>query len=202
MVSAASGTGKTSLIKALLACHPDLHLSISHTTRPMRSGETNGVNYHFVDRKTFLAMRRDNAFVESAEVFGNLYGTSIDALEQCRLAGQDAMLEIDWQGAVQVRTRLGEVVSIFIMPPSFAHLRQRLEQRKMDAAEVIQQRLAEASVEIAQYADFNYLVVNQDFDEALDKLSAIVKAERSRMPQAEQRLASLLASLKTTPQSD
>lgn len=197
MISAASGTGKTSLIKALLDRHSDLHLSISHTTRPMRLGEVDGVNYHFIDCETFLAMRQASAFLESAEVFGNFYGTSLAELEQCRLTGKDVILEIDWQGADQVRARISDSVSIFILPPSLEDLRQRLEQRSADTFDVIQKRLAEASSEIAHYASFNYLIVNQDFNQALDQLSAIIQAERALLHQAEQRLAVLLSNLKS-----
>ena len=195
IISAASGTGKTSLIEALLAHHPEIQLAVSHTTRPIRTGERDGVNYHFVSREDFIAMQNANAFLESAEVFGNFYGTSLAALQACLSAEQDVILEIDWQGAAQARRRLSDAVRIFILPPSIDHLRRRLKRRGMDSPESIGKRLAAAQNEIAHYQDFDYVVVNQEFDKALAQLLGIVQAERARLNQAKWRLTDLLSKL-------
>jgi guanylate kinase len=178
VVAAASGTGKTSLVKALVESMPGLGVSISHTTRPMRPGELEGVNYHFTAREEFVRMIGEGDFLEHAEVFSNLYGTSkqwvLDQLQQDR----DVILEIDWQGAAQIRRLLPESVGIFILPPSLETLQSRLTGRGQDSAEVIAHRLREAQGDIAHYAEFDYLVVNDDFDAALADLQAIVRASR------------------------
>ncbi|MFZ5561651.1 MAG: guanylate kinase [Pseudomonadota bacterium] len=178
IVAAASGTGKTSLVKALVGSMPGLGVSISHTTRPIRPGELDGVNYHFIDRVEFVRMIGDGAFLEHAEVFGNLYGTSrqwvLDRLQQDR----DVILEIDWQGAAQVRRLLPGAVGIFILPPSLEALKSRLTGRGQDSAEVIAHRLREAQGDIAHYAEFDYLVVNDDFGTALADLQSVVRAAR------------------------
>jgi guanylate kinase len=178
VVAAASGTGKTSLVKALVESMPGLGVSISHTTRPMRPGELEGVNYHFTAREEFVRMIGEGDFLEHAEVFGNLYGTSkqwvLDQLQQDR----DVILEIDWQGAAQIRRLLPESVGIFILPPSLETLQSRLTGRGQDSADVIAHRLREAQGDIAHYAEFDYLVVNDDFDAALADLQAIVRASR------------------------
>lgn len=178
IVAAASGTGKTSLVKALVESMPNLGVSISHTTRPIRPGELEGVNYHFTDREAFVRMIGEGAFLEHAEVFGNLYGTSKDWVVSQLQQDRDVILEIDWQGAAQVRRLLPEAVGIFILPPSLEALQSRLTGRGQDSAEVIAHRLREAQGDIAHYAEFAHLVVNDDFDAALADLQAIVRASR------------------------
>ena len=176
IVSAPSGAGKTSLVRRAVAEIEDLAVSVSHTTRPMRPGETDGVDYHFVDREAFAAMVDDDRFLEYAEVFGNHYGTSVDAVQACLERGQDVILEIDWQGAKQVRKKLEDVVSVFVLPPSRAVLLERLRARGSDSEEVIARRTAEAVVEMQQYHRSDYLIVNDDFDKALEELRAVVLA--------------------------
>ncbi|HEX4870173.1 MAG TPA: guanylate kinase [Moraxellaceae bacterium] len=178
IVAAASGTGKTSLVKALVESMPNLGVSVSHTTRPMRPGELEGVNYHFTDREAFVRMIGEGAFLEHAEVFGNLYGTSKDWVVAQLQQDRDVILEIDWQGAAQVRRLLPEAVGIFILPPSLEALQSRLTGRGQDSSEVIAHRLREAQGDIAHYAEFSFLVVNDDFDAALADLQAIVRASR------------------------
>ncbi len=195
LISAPSGTGKGTLIRGLLEREPNLHLSISHTTRPPRPGEEDGVHYHFVDRAAFLEMVEDGAFLEHAEVFGNLYGTSEAAVRGPLEAGQDILLEIDWQGARQVRRRFPESCSIFILPPSSAALRQRLQGRGQDAREVIERRLGEAAAEVAHYAEYDYLLVNDRLDQALERVLAVVRAYALREAAQAVRLAGLLADL-------
>ncbi|MFT5483520.1 MAG: guanylate kinase [Halieaceae bacterium] len=176
IVSAPSGAGKTSLVNALVEALEDIQVSVSHTTRPMRPGEVDGINYHFVDQQAFVTMTSAGEFLEQATVFGNSYGTSQAWVEATLAIGRDVILEIDWQGADQIRHLIPETVSIFILPPSRAALRQRLEGRGQDSDEIIEGRLAAAVSEISHYADTNYLVVNDDFDTALTDLIAIVRA--------------------------
>ena len=195
ILSAPSGTGKGTLIKGLLECEPKLRLSISHTTRPPRPGERDGVHYHFVDRDTFIDMVTAGAFVEHAEVFGNLYGTSEAAIREPLVAGQDIVLEIDWQGARQVRKRFPENCSIFILPPSLEALRERLQGRGQDAPEVIEDRLAKAAGEVAHYGEYDYLLVNDRLDRAQEQLLAVVHAYALREPAQAVRLAALLGEL-------
>jgi guanylate kinase len=180
IVSAPSGAGKTSLLKALLTLDRSLVLSVSHTTRAMRPGEADGVHYHFVSRKVFQAMREAGRFLEHAEVFGNLYGTSIDAVTEQLRDGQEVVVEIDWQGARQVRQRFPEAVSIFIAPPSIAALRDRLLARGQDAQPIIEERMAAAHTEMVHYAEYDYLIVNNEFAVALDDFKAVLRAERLR----------------------
>ena len=195
IVSAPSGAGKTSLVAELLEGDPELHLSISHTTRPRRPKETAGVNYHFVDKAAFEKMIAEDAFVEYASVFGNYYGTSKAAIAEPLAAGQDVLLEIDWQGAALVRDVHPEAVSIFIVPPSQEALRERLQGRAQDDPEVIESRLAEARTEMQHYDEFDYLVVNDNFAVALEELRAIVLAERCRVSTRAARNSALIASL-------
>lgn len=178
-IAAPSGAGKTSLVNALLN-DGDKHLcvSISHTTRPKRPAETDGVNYHFVGREQFLAMRKDGAFLESAEVFGNLYGTSRAWVQDQLDRGMDVILEIDWQGAEQVRRQIQPTKSIFILPPTLATLRERLTSRGQDNVDVIEHRMQLARNEISHYGEADYLVINDQFAAALDDLRAIVRAAR------------------------
>lgn len=195
IVAAASGTGKTSLVKALVESMPGLGVSISHTTRPIRPGEVDGVNYHFTAREDFVRMISEGAFLEHAEVFGNLYGTSKDWVVSELQQDRDVILEIDWQGAAQIRRLLPESVSIFILPPSLETLKSRLTGRGQDSPEVIAHRLREAQGDISHYAEFSYLVVNDDFDAALADLQAIVRASRLSYRSQSVRQATLIQRL-------
>ncbi len=180
IISAASGTGKTSLVKALLENCPNLKVSISNTTRNKRAGELDGVHYHFTAKEQFVDMISQGAFLEHAEVFGNYYGTARQMVEENLHQDIDVILEIDWQGAQQVRQSYPNAVSIFIMPPSRDALRQRLENRGQDSAEIINQRLNGAISDMSHFVEFDYVVINDDFDIALEDLIAIVKASRLR----------------------
>lgn len=180
IISAPSGAGKTSLVKALLECTEAIQVSVSHTTRPMRPGEVNGKDYHFTEVESFKAKIDGGDFLEHAEVFGNFYGTSRSAVLEMMAQGVDVILEIDWQGAAQVRQQIPEAVSIFILPPSREELERRLRGRGTDADEVIARRLGEAVTEMGHYAEFDYLVFNDDFDTALAELRTIVLARRLR----------------------
>lgn len=195
VVSAPSGAGKTSLVKALVDSTPNIHVSVSHTTRPQRPGEVDGVNYYFVDRDAFAAMLNDNAFLEHAEVFGNLYGTSKQAVVDRLKAGVDVVLEIDWQGAEQIRRQLPEAVSIFILPPSREVLEQRLIGRGQDDAEVIRKRMSQATEQISHHVEFDYLIINDEFDKALKEMQAVVVAQRLRHRSQSERHADLIRSL-------
>lgn len=199
VVSAPSGAGKTSLLRELLKRRPDLLLSISHTTRPRRRSEQDGVNYHFVSRKTFVEMRERGDFLEHAEVFGHLYGTSARWVEGELDEGHDVVLEIDWQGAAQIRERIAETVSIFILPPSIDALASRLQQRGQDDPDVIRRRLAEARLEMSQHPHYDYLVINDDFEQAASDLLAIVRARQLRCAQQRVRQAHLLQGLLDEP---
>lgn len=181
IVSAPSGAGKTSLLKALRERDRGLHVSVSHTTREMRPGEQDGVDYHYLSQEAFLSMVGEGGFLEHAEVFGNYYGTSEAAVNAELRAGHDTVLEIDWQGARQVRKRFPEAVSIFILPPDRQALRERLDARGQDSEEIIQRRMNQAVEEMTHYAEFDYLVINDDFDTALAELAAIVTAQRQRI---------------------
>lgn len=194
-VSAPSGAGKTSLVKALLERCDNLRVSVSHTTRPQRPGEIDGVNYHFIDRARFEAMLLDGSFLEEAEVFGNLYGTSQQWVEDMLEAGIDVILEIDWQGAQQVRRLMPDSIGIFILPPSLPALLERLNGRGQDDQAVIDKRMAQARSEISHYAEADYLLVNDDFDRALDDLVAIVRAQPLRLHCQRDTLRELLGSL-------
>ena len=180
IVAAPSGAGKSSLVNALLEREPGIVLSVSHTTRPPRPGDVDGQHYHFVNRGVFERLIADNAFLEHAEVFGNLYGTSRAAVEPLLAKGRDVLLEIDWQGARQVRTLKPDCISIFILPPSREKLKRRLRTRAADSATTISLRLAESREEIAHAGDFDYILVNDQFADALADLRAIVTARRLR----------------------
>jgi guanylate kinase len=178
IVAAPSGAGKTSLVRQLLANDPAIRLSVSYTTRAARPGEANGRDYHFVSRAEFEQMRSRAELLESAEVHGNLYGTSRAWIERETRAGSDILLEIDWQGALQVRELLPAAVGIFILPPSIEVLSQRLQQRGTDTPEVIARRLQAARDEIGHVDEFDYVIINKDFEFAVQDLQAIVRAER------------------------
>lgn len=192
IVSAPSGAGKTSLVKALVERDPGLVLSVSCTTRPAREGEQDGVHYHFLDRERFEREIAASAFLEHAEVFGNRYGTREADVRQCLDAGRDVILEIDWQGARQVRERFPEAIGLFVLPPSIEELERRLRGRGTDSDEVIARRMAQARDELAHFAEYSYLVVNDCFETALAALVAIVTAERQRPAYQRPRLAALL----------
>ena len=194
-ISAPSGAGKTSLVNALLPTLPGVRVSVSHTTRKQRPGEVDGVNYHFVAPAEFERMLEQGDFLESAEVFGNHYGTSQRWVKETLAAGTDVILEIDWQGAQQVRRLLPETISIFILPPSRAALEQRLNQRGQDPAEVIARRMAQAIGEMEHYAEANYLIVNDQFDTALAELRAILVGARLGLNRQQLRLQPLLREL-------
>src|SRR5690554_693326 len=195
VISAPSGAGKTSLVAEMLRQDSQLGVSVSHTTRPMREGEQDGVNYHFVSRDEFEAMIAEGDFLEHADVFGNYYGTSHVWVRETLAKGRDVILEIDWQGAAQVRRLMPECVSIFIVPPSAEVLRERLIGRGTDAPEVIERRLAEAEEECRHAAEFDYLVVNDDFGVALADLLAITRSQRLKMSVQQLRHGKLLAGL-------
>ncbi len=196
IVSAPSGAGKTSLLRELFNQDPRLALSVSHTTRAMRPGEQDGVHYHFVDVPTFQSLVAEGAFIEHAQVFDNYYGTSERAVREQLAAGQDVVVEIDWQGARQVRERFPDAVSIFIAPPSIEALRERLGGRGQDSEAVIERRMRDARSELSHYPEYDYLVINDVFEQALRELAAIVGAERLRTPrQAARHQAALSAML-------
>lgn len=197
IIAAASGTGKTSLVKALVADADRLGVSVSHTTRPARPGEVDGVNYHFTTREQFLAEVAAGQFLEHAEVFGNLYGTSRTWVEQQLASDHDVILEIDWQGAQIVRKLMPQALSIFILPPSLKALAERLNGRGTDSNEVIAHRLSEAIADITHYSEFDYLVINDDFATALADLQAIVRAARQSHRAQAARQAELIKRLLT-----
>lgn len=180
IVSAPSGVGKTTLVRRLVADDPGVELSTSFTTRSPRAGEQNGREYHFVDKNEFLAMRARGEFLEHAEVFGNLYGTSRLWLEQRMAAGVDIMLEIDWQGAAQVSKHFPDASRIFVLPPSLAELERRLRGRGTDSDEVIERRLSAALDEMRHVGDFDFVIINNNLDVAVDDLKAAVRAARLR----------------------
>lgn len=178
VVSAASGTGKTSLVKALLDRVTNLHVSVSHTTRGQRPGELDGVHYHFTEKDSFLALVEQGGFIEYAEVFGNYYGTAQATVKEQLAKGHDVLLEIDWQGAQQVRKLFPDSKQIFILPPSQFDLRQRLSNRGTDSVEVIERRLGCAVEDMQQYVNFDYVIINDDFNKALHDLESVIIANR------------------------
>jgi guanylate kinase len=196
IICAPSGAGKTSLVNALLEREPEIELSISYTTRAPRSGESEGHSYHFVSRERFLAMASRGEFLESAEVHGNLYGTSQEWISARRAEGKDILLEIDWQGAAQVRRLIPDAVGVFILPPSPDALRRRLEERGQDAPEVIERRLRAAREELAHVHEFDYVIINRSFDVAVADLVSIVRAQRLRLAAQLERHRDLINRLK------
>ena len=195
VIAAPSGAGKTSLVRALMEREPSLAFSVSFTTRPRRAGEVDGRDYHFIDEQRFSQMVREDAFVEHARVFGHHYGTGRQQVEQALAAGKHLILEIDWQGARQVRERVAEAVDVFILPPSRAVLEQRLRGRRTDSPEVIERRLRESVEEMSHWAEFRYVVVNDDFAQALDEMTAIVHGEGEALRSTRPGLGAFAASL-------
>jgi guanylate kinase len=195
IVTAPSGAGKTSLVKALIEREQKLRVSVSHTTRAKRPGEEDGVNYHFVDEAAFMDMLRTGSFFESAQVYSNHYGTSQLWVNEQLEAGLDVILEIDWQGAAQVRNLDPKACSIFILPPSLETLKIRLLNRAQDDTETIEKRMSEAVAEISHVAEANFVVINDDFDTALEDLCAIIRSCRLTMKYQETNQAALFASL-------
>jgi len=195
VIAAPSGGGKTSLVRALLAREPGIRLSVSYTTRPPRPGETDGVDYHFVDEPRFLALKARGEFLEHAHVHGNWYATSATWLRRQVEAGDDVLLEIDWQGAAQVRQLIPSTVGIFVLPPSLQVLKERLERRGQDSPAVIARRLEAAQAEMRHCGEFDYVIINQDFAVATDDVAAIVRASRLRRAPQLSRHGQLLQSL-------
>ena len=198
IISSPSGAGKTTLARDLLEQFPDLMFSVSHTTRKPRAGEQDGFDYHFVERDAFRALVERNAFAEWAEVHGNLYGTSLEEIERCRRMGKRGILfDIDYQGARQIRARRPDAVSVFVLPPSMNELRRRLQTRSTDNEAAIAKRFQNAKLEIEHYGFFDYLIVNDDLEEAHQRLRGVVRAERARRWRAAADAESLLRQIKS-----
>lgn len=196
VISSPSGAGKGTLSRNILDTDRDMTLSISVTTRDRRPSEINGVHYHFISQQRFLSMRDGGELLEWAEVHGNYYGTPQAPVEEALASGRDVLFDIDWQGAAQLREKMpSDVVSVFILPPSMAELRSRLTRRAEDAPEVIEKRLVNARREIAEWSNFDYVVVNDDLDAAFADLTAILRAERSRRPRAAEGIESFVGTL-------
>jgi guanylate kinase len=194
-VSAPSGAGKTSLVAALANQCDDIKVSVSHTTRPIRPGEVDGVNYHFVAEEQFTSMLERTEFLEHARVFGNLYGTSQIWVQEQLASGLDVVLEIDWQGAAQVKKLMPGSLSIFILPPSRSTLQERLTNRGQDDAEVIDRRMSEAVEEMSHYIESDYLIINNDFELALAQIHALIVSQRLRTEKQVPLLGDLLSDL-------
>lgn len=195
IVSAPSGAGKTSLVTALIEADPRVSVSVSHTTRAMRPGEQHGLNYHFVSHDAFKELIAQGDFLEHAEVFGNFYGTSRSALQHVLDQGNDLILEIDWQGAQQVRALMPEALSVFILPPSQQALRARLDGRGQDSEEIIAGRMREAVTEMEHYDEYDYVIINDDFALALEELKSVFVANRLLLKKQQQRHSQLLEEL-------
>ncbi len=195
VVAAPSGGGKTSLINALLEKDDRVSLSVSYTTRNARPGEQDGIHYHFIDDPTFFGLIGKNAFLEHAEVFGHRYGTGRDAVEKKLHAGFDVLLDIDWQGARQIRKSFPSCCTIFILPPSLEALRKRLAIRGQDSEEVIEERMREARAEISYSSEFDYLIINDDFDQALADLQSIICHRKLHRADQKDQYEDLLAEL-------
>ena len=195
VVAAPSGGGKTSLIRALLEKDAKISLSISHTTRAPRPGEVEGLHYYFVDDPTFTRMIAENAFLEHAQVFDKRYGTGRDAVRLKLAAGYDVILDIDWQGARQIRGNFPDCCTIFILPPSLEVLRNRLANRGQDSMEVIERRMKDARAEISHWSEFDFVIINDDFDETLADLQSIVRHRKPCRPQQKDRNDDLVAEL-------
>ncbi len=195
IVSAPSGAGKTSLVKALMDAHSEVTVSISHTTRKMRPGEVDGKDYFFTNVQDFKQMIKQNEFIEYAKVFDHYYGTSLKSVEKQLAKGLKVILEIDWQGAAQVRERISDTKSIFILPPSKAELEKRLRGRGQDSEEIIARRMRDAENEISHYEEFDYIILNDDFDQALIELTSLVVEDMSHEPISEDKLQALASDL-------
>lgn len=195
IISAPSGAGKTSLVSALVSSSPEISVSISHTTREKRAGENDGVNYHFVEQSQFELMIEAGEFLESANVFDHSYGTSNEAVSSQLATGSDVILEIDWQGALQVRKHKPDCLSIFILPPSYNELEQRLKRRGEDADDVVERRMRDAVTEMSHYKDYDFIVINDDFHTALADIQSILRANRLRASVQQQENSSLLNDL-------
>ncbi len=195
IISAPSGAGKTSLIAALLERMSDVRVSVSHTTRASRPGEEDGVNYHFIEKDIFEDLVAKKAFLEHAKVFDNYYGTHRGTVQSSLNTGEDVILEIDWQGAQQVRSAFPEAVSVFILPPSREALRDRLTARGQDSEEIIDRRMRDAISEMSHYNEYQYLIFNDDFERALDELEALFVALRLRFDLQKKRCAGQLSGL-------
>lgn len=195
IVAAPSGGGKTSLVRKLIETLDGIEVSISHTTRAMRPGEKNGVDYFFVEENEFIDLVNDNAFVEHAKVFNSLYGTSAAQISQRLKSGIDIVLDIDWQGAEQIRRSFPDAVGVFIIPPSLDVLKQRLMSRQQDDHEVIRERMIKAQDELSHYPEFDYLIVNDEFESAALELRSIVIANRLRMERQVNKQSKLLSFL-------
>ncbi len=193
--AAPSGAGKTTLVNALVTKHPDLRFSISYTTRPQRSNEADGVDYRFIDEEAFSHLLEQNALLESATVFDNLYGTSREQVEQHLRDKHDVILEIDWQGARQVRESMPECVTIFILPPSLGELERRLRDRGTDSVDVIDRRLQDAISDISHWDEFDYVVVNDDLDRAIDGLEAILEGRGQSLATDDATLRATIAAI-------
>jgi guanylate kinase len=199
IIAAPSGGGKTSLVRALLAREPQMALSVSYTSRGPRPGEIDGVHYHFIDRATFEAMAVRGEFFEYFVVHGDLKGTARTAVEPLLAAGKDVLLEIDWQGARKVREQVPDCVGVFILPPSTAELERRLRHRAQDSEGTIRRRLANSREEMAHATEFDFVIVNQHFDDALDDLVAIVRSQRLRTSVQREQIDSLVTQLTAGP---
>lgn len=195
IISAPSGAGKTSLIKKLIPALDNIMVSVSHTTRKQRPGETEAIDYFFMPETEFKAMMQQQAFLEFAQVFDNFYGTAQSTVENSLNQGNDVILEIDWQGAEQIRRLLPEAISIFILPPSTNILNQRLQERGQDSKETIARRMQDAKTEMSHFAEYDYLIINDDFNTALTELKSIIVATRLNIDQQQHRLSALLSDL-------
>lgn len=195
IVAAPSGGGKTSLVRYLIETLDSIEVSVSHTTRAMRPGERNGVDYFFVNEEEFIGMVNENAFIEHARVFNHLYGTSTAQIAGRLAQGIDVVLDIDWQGAEQIRRSFPDAISIFIIPPSLEELKSRLMNRRQDKDEVISERMKKAQDELSHYPEFDYLIVNDNFEHAASDLEAIVVANRLRMARQVKKQVKLLSFL-------
>ena len=193
--SAPSGAGKTSLVEALLKSTNGIGVSVSHTTRDMRPGEEDGVHYHFINKTDFTEMVEAGVFLEHAQVFDNFYGTSQKALEERLAKGEDVIVEIDWQGAQQVRHLMPQALSVFILPPTREALEQRLNARAQDSDEIIARRMQDATSDMAHYSEFDFVVINDDFERAAEQLRSIVLAQRQRITVLAQKEKAILAAL-------
>ena len=198
IISAPSGAGKSSLVTALVEDWPDIEVSVSHTTRGQRPGEENGINYHFVTEADFVEMVDQGLFLEHAQVFDNRYGTSRQSIQEQLLKGKDVILEIDWQGARQIRQLVSECKTIYILPPSVAALKERLQNRGQDDDELIERRMRDAVSEMSHYGEFDYIVINDDFEQAKKDLSAIFVSNRLLKDFQQEHHTDLLAELLTT----